>query len=89
MQDLSNAGSLQTVTASHSTASLNPIANVVIGGGTSYPHAGLIDEVRISDTVLTAPDLLIEGFSFVPEPSTALLLGASLLGLGMVRRRDA
>lgn len=63
LQDLTNGGTLQSVTKSHSRSTLNPISALAIGDdGTGWPDFnldGLIDEVRISEGVLPQEDLLI------------------------------
>ena len=53
------------------------------GGVTDWSNA-LIDEVRISDTVLTPNQFL---FVTVPEPSSAFLCALGMLGLlGRIRK---
>jgi hypothetical protein len=54
---------------------------------TAIPWAGTIDNVRISDTQLAVPDLLI---SNIPEASSAMWLGglvAALAAMRFIRRR--
>jgi hypothetical protein len=45
---------------------------------------GLIDEVRLSDTVLSEEELLI---SQIPEPSVFSLLATGIVALAVARRR--
>lgn len=49
--------------------------------------AGKIDDVYIYDRALSASEVS-SLYSVVPEPSTLLLLAPSLLGLGLVRRKQ-
>lgn len=64
-QDLTNGGTLESVTVAHTTGGLNPISALAIGDdGTAYGTPdfnldGLIDEVRISAGVLSEDQLLI------------------------------
>jgi hypothetical protein len=44
---------------------------------------GLIDEVRLSDTALNPSQFLNAPSSSVPEPSTLLLLGSGVVGIGL------
>jgi hypothetical protein len=48
---------------------------------------GLVDEVRVYDTVLSASE--IRALASVPEPGTGLLVAIGLLGLEVRRRRAA
>lgn len=88
LKDLTNGGTLQTVGATHSSTTLfNSTTALTIGSTNqpSSPFTGLIDEVRYSDTVLTADQLLV---SPVPEPSTLCMLGVGVIvGLVALRRR--
>jgi hypothetical protein len=93
IQNLSQGGPLQIVTKTHSRASLNPIADLRIGGiGSLLASDGLFDEVRISDTVLSVEELLIAGWS-TPIPAVSergmIVLFILLVGsaLWVVRRR--
>ncbi|MBI1370046.1 MAG: hypothetical protein GC162_15505 [Planctomycetes bacterium] len=84
IQNLTDGGPLQVVTKSHTIASLfdsNTFLRIGTFNGSSSPWNGAIDEVRLSNTVLTASQLLI-----VPTP-TALPAGLGLLGLFSLRRR--
>lgn len=86
-QDLTNGGALLSSTASHSRTALNSISTFVIGNvldeGFQFGLDGLIDEVRLSDTVL-APDALL--INAVPLPAAVWLFGTALAGLGVARR---
>jgi hypothetical protein len=88
LQDLTNAGPLQTSTAAHPLTTLNTTSGLVIGGFTvdafEFGLDGLIDEVRLSNTVLAPSDLLV---SAVPVPAAVWLLCSALGGLGFARRR--
>ncbi|TLD68248.1 LamG domain-containing protein [Phragmitibacter flavus] len=87
LQDLTNGGTLQqSVRSANVTSVNNTTADFSIGstGNPSSPFNGLIDEVRFSNSTLTANQLLI-----APEPSRSLFL---CLGLGLVfthRRRNS
>jgi hypothetical protein len=68
---------------------------VTIGGSVSFPSAGetgtitLITPLRINTTeklVKTIPGVMRQKFSFVPEPSTLLLLVSGAVGLVLVGR---
>ncbi len=48
---------------------------------------GLVDEIRVYDTVLS--DSEMRALASVPEPTTGLLLIAGLLGLAARRRMNA
>lgn len=62
-------------------------SNARLSWGTGYRNElqGVIDEVRISDTVRTADDFIFQ----IPEPSSLLLLCAGLTALLGRRRRRA
>lgn len=91
VQNLTDGGSLLTSTASHSLSSIASRTGIYIGGYATYTAGhvyfdGLLDEVRLSNAVLTPGSLLIAA---IPEPGTyALLAGcAGLLGACVRRRR--
>ncbi len=81
-QNLTDGFAMQTETVSHTVESLhNSTADFVIGQGTyegvrGGDFIGLIDEVRLSNTVLSEGELLA-----VPEPSSLVLLGLGGLSL--------
>jgi len=86
-QNLTDGGSLMSdsTTIAFGTLANSPLT-LSIGAydGTDKPFDGAIDEVRLSDTVLSTGELLVS----VPEPSaTASLLGATALLSGLLRRR--
>ncbi|MEM7627563.1 MAG: PEP-CTERM sorting domain-containing protein [Planctomycetota bacterium] len=90
-QDLTAGGPLQTRTvnrafgnwedAGDGTAVSAPISIGEIGGG-AQPFTGVLDEVRISNSALSADDLLV-----VPEPGS-MALGLMGAGLVLLRRRQ-
>lgn len=87
LQNLTDGGSLQSVTISSGRISTNNPATGPIQIGSfsdqSSRWTGLIDEVRLSSEVLSENQLLI-----IPEPGTyAALAGLMALGLAAVRRR--
>lgn len=90
IQDLTNGGVLQSQNIAHSQSLTGSSADVSVGGwdGVNGPDErwkGLIDEVRISDTVLSSSEFLVT----VPEPSTyALLFGGLGLWIAIIRRRS-
>lgn len=87
IQDLSGGGSLQTVSVSiGSTGLLNTTDTLAVGfQNSSTQFKGYIDDVRFSNAVLGADQLLIAP---IPEPSSAAILaGASALLLVVGRRR--
>ncbi|HVJ46751.1 MAG TPA: LamG-like jellyroll fold domain-containing protein, partial [Luteolibacter sp.] len=87
---ISMNGTPATLPAGYSalpTSLYNSTANFAIGasyatGSPSRYYDGLIDEVRLSDTVLSPSQLLA-----VPETSSAGLIAAAALLLGTGRRR--
>jgi len=57
------------------------------GNGEDQYFPGLIDEIRVYDTVLTQPE--IQALTRpIPEPSTGILVGLAGLALGLRRRRS-
>ncbi len=74
-QDLTNNGALLSASLGHTVSSLHDASALFrIGSmnGNTSPFQGFIDEVRVSDTVLSESELLV-----IPEPSTwALITGA-------------
>lgn len=84
LQDLTGGGSLVSLTGSTSlnNSFSNSSQNLSIGadGSNSNNFAGLIDEVRVSNSALSQSELLV-----VPEPSSIMLLG--LCGLLLMKRR--
>ena len=55
--------------------------------GVSGPYGeGMMDEVSIYDRALSPAEVQTL-YSTIPEPSTALLLGIGMMGLGMRRRQ--
>ncbi len=89
LQDLTNAGSLQTASVTHTTTSFKNASTSLSfwaqGSGSSTGFIqGVMDEARFSDTRLSQSELLIS----VPEPGTyALLTGLTGLVWVMIRRR--
>ena len=82
---------LQTATVGHTITSLNDPSSATpfrIGrlNNALNQFVGYIDEVRFSDMVLADSELL-NAAALVPEPSSALMLGLGLCGLGLCRRR--
>ncbi len=89
-QNLTSGGSLQTSTVGHSLTALNDSTTLLRIAGFDANDTnrlnGLIDEVRISDSVLAPSQLLVTA---VPEPNTtfAVLLGGVVMLL-VYRRRS-
>ncbi len=83
-QNLTDGGPLtvttisSTITTLHSSTARFDIAAYASGNG---PFNGIIDEVRVSNTILTESELL----SVIPEPASLSLLGLGAMGL--LRRR--
>lgn len=67
-----NFSSLVTASAGHNYFSGNPYASVFVGG-TNAGQIGIIDNFAVSDSI--------------PEPASSILLGSSIVGLGVMRRR--
>jgi hypothetical protein len=76
-------------TAGTELALLN-LNNITIGKtqGNNGNFNGIIDEVKMFDTALTAAQIQQAAFVFVPEPGTLGVLGVGVLGL-LARRRRA
>jgi len=91
IQDLTNGGTLQKVSSTHNVTALNPSPLLTIGddGTEHFDFAidGLIDEVRLSDSILTDDQLLVKSTLSTPEPSTLLGLGTLALAGGTLLRR--
>lgn len=86
LQDLTNGGVLQQEFRSTTATALNDsTAGFSIGstGNPSSPFNGIIDEVRFSNTALSANQLLI-----APEPSRSIFLSLGLTLLLTHRRRQ-
>ncbi len=89
-QNLTSGGALQTASVGHSLTALNDSTTLLRIGGFDANDTnrfnGLLDEVRISDSVLGTSDLLVTA---VPEPNTtfAVLLGGVVMLL-VYRRRS-
>lgn len=64
--------------------------NITIGKtqGNNGNFNGILDEVKMFDTALTAGQIAQEAFVFIPEPTSLGLLGFGALGL-LARRRRA
>ncbi len=94
-QDLSGSGSLQSASGSYDQSSGsawdgslgNPTLDVTVGhrNGSSqvWDAGGFLDELRISDTVLSQGDLLVS----IPEPSSLMLMLTAYAGLSLFLRR--
>ncbi len=85
VKDLS-ADTWTTSTQGHTLASLhNSTMDFSIGGAADggYSWTSVLDEVRLSNTVLSQGELLAS----VPEPSTIVLLASGVLGLLLLWRR--
>lgn len=90
VQNLTDGGSVQSSTVGHSLSSIASRSGLFIGGhgGHSVGHVhfdGLIDEVRLSNAVLSQSSLLA-----IPEPGTYALFagGAGLLMAALRRARS-
>lgn len=91
VQNLSDGGAVLTSspTVSGLTGLHNSPASIGIGSSASNSDVvssywdGVLDNVRLSDSALSAGELLI------PEPSTAALLGVTGFSFGLRRRRQA
>ncbi|QSA97349.1 LamG-like jellyroll fold domain-containing protein [Methylococcus sp. EFPC2] len=92
VQDLTNGGVLQSTSKAHGATSLNSIASLAIGGDGAgakfgFELDGLIDEVRLSNTVLDESQLLINNTTPVPLPSAIWFLVTGIASmLGCMRR---
>ncbi len=92
VQDLTNAGSLQTISGVTAASTLpsslrDSTADFIIGGsglGNGESYGPRADEIRLSNGALGVPDLLITP---IPEPSTAVLLLGGIAVLGSLRRQ--
>lgn len=87
IQNLTDGGSLQSVTFSSGRTTVNNPSNSPVQIGSFSTSSGLwnglIDEVRLSNTVLSENQLLI-----VPEPSAYAMIGGLLaFGLVLLRRQ--
>lgn len=85
-RDLTNGTPMQTVISAHSVPTLNQEAEFRIGDlevNNSFAAHGIIDEVRLSDHVLSDDELLVPP---IPEPGT-LRLAALGLVVATLRRR--
>jgi hypothetical protein len=88
-QNLTDGGELLRNTVSHTITGLNSYTSTWIGetpDNNNFTFDGLIDEVRISDTVLGENELLV---SAVPLPAGVWLLGSALVALLGFQRRGA
>ncbi|MHC4442339.1 MAG: LamG-like jellyroll fold domain-containing protein [Planctomycetota bacterium] len=85
VQNLTDGGPLQVATVTHSLTTYNAISTFSIGAAANGEMGfdGLIDEVLLSDTVLSQEQLLVN--HFIPEPGTLSLL--ALGGLAVMRRK--
>jgi hypothetical protein len=86
VKDLTNNGALQTINVPHSGLGGLNSANILEIGSSAisvdgFDFDGLIDEVRISNTYLTANQLLIAPPPVAPEPSSLSLFALGAVGL--------
>ncbi len=87
VQNLTDGGALQVSSKPHSQTSLGLITRLAIGGDPDDLYLefdGLIDEVRLSDGLLAASELLVNSTTppVAPIPVTSPM-GAALLALGL------
>jgi hypothetical protein len=69
----------------------NLVASAELYIGTSFgsgSFSGILDEVRVYDTLLTQPEI-VAAMTVVPEPATTSLAGLFCLGSLLLRRRRA
>lgn len=90
LQNLTDGTPLSATTYGHSYGPLfNSTVDLTIGnmGNGSYPFAGVLDEIRLSNIALSESQLLVTPCS-VPEPSMLALLFMATVSLLISRRRQ-